>query len=85
VVPKCFLSVGNLSILQGIANLVVLVFLRLRIRRLPLSRNGMSSATEFLGRLVLIMICGTVIGAGGVYRGRSNCAEYSDIQQAIYG
>jgi hypothetical protein len=26
-----------------------------------------------------------VTGAGGVYRGRSNCAEYSDIQQAIYG
>jgi hypothetical protein len=54
--------VGNLSILQGIANLVVLVFLRLRIRRLPLSGNGMSSAMEFLGRLVLIMICGTPDG-----------------------
>ena len=59
MVPTCFPSVGNLSISQGIADLVVPVFSRLRIRLLLQSGSGMSSVTEFLGRLVLVTICGT--------------------------
>ena len=58
MVPKCCLNVGNPSILQGIADLVVPVFLRLQIRRFLLSGNGMSSATVFLGLLVQGVIYG---------------------------
>ena len=60
MVPRCSLNLGNISTLQGIADLVVPVFLRLRIRLLLQSGNGMLSATEFLGRLVPIAICGTL-------------------------
>ena len=55
MVPKCFPSVGNLSILQGIADLVVPVFLRPRIRRLLLSGNGMLSVTVSLGTPALVV------------------------------